>query len=630
MRSDSFAVLWRANYMVREEIEKLRKAAAAVSPILERLNRGESLAKIRKRIDDVEGAEIKVLVCGEFKRGKSSFVNALIGRAVCPVDQDICTSVVSVIRYGERERVTRYFGDLSHIRSEEVLFSEIGRYTVGRAADVRNTLYLEVELPLERLKAGLTLIDTPGVGGLDPRHAFLTTYFLPQADITLFMTDVNEPLTTTELDFYNQKVSRYARHSAVVVNKCDLKTPEQVEEVRRDTERKLREHAAGGGALNVVAVSSKMMLAYNQTRVERMYEKSRFAQVDAELGRLMEAYREDLARGARDELSDLLAQTAGPMKVQLEQIRMPDPKRIMELKRREEETQKQLRDLNDPSSSFRTRIQQKITEVREQVINHLNEQSILFSSNGLNSLLQSREATEDDGGVWIGRQLNTALESLGAEIVLELRRAFEQVAGMEEFQGMLHYQVRDFSYRIAEVNAERKVPLHKRFLSLMPGVGAGLALGGVAAMFGFALPLVAPIALGLGLAAKSHSDTVRATKLSELREQYQPQLTVAMQQLRTFVETRFSEFQQEWIRVVAQRVQEEQTTLKGLMADLNKLSQDQKTALARKMELERMVNPLVAQKHVVDLVLATPFGQGGEKAGREKEAERPDPNETIG
>ena len=55
----------------------------------------------------------------------------------------------------------------------------------------------------------------------------------------------------------------------------------------------MREHAAGGGALNVVAVSSKMMLAYNQTRVERMYEKSRFAQVDAELGRLMEAYRED-------------------------------------------------------------------------------------------------------------------------------------------------------------------------------------------------------------------------------------------------------------------------------------------------------------------------------------------------
>lgn len=49
-----------------------------------------------------------------------------------------------------------------------------------------------------------------------------------------------------------------------------------------------------------------------------------------------------------------------------------------------------------------------------------------------------------------------------------------------------------------------------------------------------------------------------------------------MQQLRTFVESRFTEFQQVWIKVVSQRVQEVQTTLQTLMADLNKLSQNQK------------------------------------------------------
>lgn len=80
----------------------------------------------------------------------------------------------------------------------------------------------------------------------------------------------------------------------------------------------------------------------------------------------------------------------------------------------------------------------------------------------------------------------------------------------------------------------------------------------------------------MGIAAKSHSDTVRASKIAELREQYQPQITVAMQQLRTFVESRFTEFQQVWIKVVSQRVQEVQTTLQTLMADLNKLSQNQK------------------------------------------------------
>ena len=149
-------------------------------------------------------AETKILICGEFKRGKSSFINALIGRNLCAVDQDICTSVVSIIRYGVKERVMRNFGDFSAQQREEIPFADIEKYTVGRADEVKNTLFLEIELPLESLKNGMVLIDTPGVGGLDPRHAFITTYFLPLADITLFMTDVNEPLTVMELDFYKK------------------------------------------------------------------------------------------------------------------------------------------------------------------------------------------------------------------------------------------------------------------------------------------------------------------------------------------------------------------------------------------------------------------------------------------
>ena len=85
----------------------------------------------------------------------------------------------------------------------------------------------------------MTIIDTPGVGGLDPRHAALTNFFLPRADITLFMTDVNEPLTTTELDYFKEKVLKYARYSAVIVNKADLKEEKQVEEIKQDTLNKI-------------------------------------------------------------------------------------------------------------------------------------------------------------------------------------------------------------------------------------------------------------------------------------------------------------------------------------------------------------------------------------------------------
>ena len=188
-------------------IKKLNSAIAGVRPYLNKTEKKETLDKLEKRLAYVAKAETKILICGEFKRGKSSFINALIGRNLCAVDQDICTSVVSIIRYGVKERVMRNFGDFSAQQREEIPFADIEKYTVGRADEVKNTLFLEIELPLESLKNGMVLIDTPGVGGLDPRHAFITTYFLPLADITLFMTDVNEPLTVTELDFYKQKVA---------------------------------------------------------------------------------------------------------------------------------------------------------------------------------------------------------------------------------------------------------------------------------------------------------------------------------------------------------------------------------------------------------------------------------------
>ena len=149
--------------------------------------------------------------------------------------------------------------------------AEILRYIKGCSEVENNGVRLDrVILTIPAIYLSLIHIS-PGVGGLDPRHAFLTTYFLPQADITLFMTDVNEPLTTTELDFYNQKVTRYAKHSAIIINKCDLKTPEQVVEVQQDTVQKIQNHASTSKEPNVIAVSSKFKQAFNQTHVAVSY-----------------------------------------------------------------------------------------------------------------------------------------------------------------------------------------------------------------------------------------------------------------------------------------------------------------------------------------------------------------------
>ena len=78
-------------------------AGAASRPDLEK-----RLEQTRRRLLD---PNIRVMVVGEFKQGKSQFVNALVNAPVCPVDDDIATSVPTAIRHGEVPSATIFVTD---------------------------------------------------------------------------------------------------------------------------------------------------------------------------------------------------------------------------------------------------------------------------------------------------------------------------------------------------------------------------------------------------------------------------------------------------------------------------------------------------------------------------------------
>ena len=58
------------------------------------------------------------MVCGEFKRGKSTFINALLDMSLCPTDEHIATSTVSIIKYGEKQKVTRFYDTEDGVKEE--------------------------------------------------------------------------------------------------------------------------------------------------------------------------------------------------------------------------------------------------------------------------------------------------------------------------------------------------------------------------------------------------------------------------------------------------------------------------------------------------------------------------------
>ena len=579
--------------MLENQIGVIKSSIDSVSAYMTQAKKGKSIAEISKKLNDLKNTATTVLVCGEFKRGKSTFINALIGRNICPTDTDICTSVVSVIKYGEKEKAIRVYGDFSNLKQEVVPFDDIERYTVGSAEEIGNTICMELELPLNELKKGLIIIDTPGVGGLDPRHAMLTNFFLPQADVTLFMTDVNEPLTTTELKFYKDKVLQYAKHSAIIVNKADLKDNDSVEEIRKDTISKVSTYTqVDADSLDVISVSAADCIREEDGL-------GNFPKVRDLISNLVSDYKAELLGGIRDDLSEQLDLVITPLQVQITQIESPDVDQIKDLSQKKSAIEAKIVDLNNPTSSFRVSVSKNIASEHEQIINWLNEASIDLSSTGLNALLKNERSKAENGGEWLGQQINDAMEAMGSEITLKLNKAFENIAKMPEFDGLLNYRAKQFTGRIVTKNITNSTPVYKRILSSTPGWGVAMISGILLESIPI-VNIIAPLALGIYTGYKNQKDVANTQQESQLRQLYQPQISAATQNMRNYVESRFSEFQSEWISVISARAKDYKDSLQVSITEIQKVKQQINIAVSKKVSFQNQLNPLVKAKKDID------------------------------
>lgn len=88
------------------------------------------------------------------------------------------------------------------------------------------------------LENGLTIIDTPGVGGLNPRHRFLTLSAISKTDTIFYMISVGEPMTTIELDFLKTDILPKSKAYKVILNRVDELEDDEIEEAINDCKRR--------------------------------------------------------------------------------------------------------------------------------------------------------------------------------------------------------------------------------------------------------------------------------------------------------------------------------------------------------------------------------------------------------
>ncbi|HEX6967858.1 MAG TPA: dynamin family protein [Micromonosporaceae bacterium] len=179
----------------------------------------DRLAAVQRKLND---PAFYIVVAGEFKKGKSSLVNALIGSQVCPVDDDVATAVPTFVRHGSQPEAALLF-DGEPTRREPIPVEQVGSHVLERsnAGSSQRASGVEVRLPRKLLNSGLVLVDTPGVGGLGSAHAAASLAATSMADAVLFVTDASQELTHSELEFL-RRTREMCDNVACVITKTDF------------------------------------------------------------------------------------------------------------------------------------------------------------------------------------------------------------------------------------------------------------------------------------------------------------------------------------------------------------------------------------------------------------------------
>lgn len=205
-------------HVLGEAVAALETALGDQSPLVRRL---------RVLHGRLQNERFQLAVLGQFKRGKSSFINALLGASLLPTGVIPLTAVATFIAWGESPSVAIHFqgdvaGEVFPCETVEQVRDVLFRF-VAEDANPKNELDVErVELfyPADILVGGTTIIDTPGVGSTLQHNTQAALQVLPECDAAFFVVSADPPITAIELG-YLQGLRPKLRQVFLVLNKAD-------------------------------------------------------------------------------------------------------------------------------------------------------------------------------------------------------------------------------------------------------------------------------------------------------------------------------------------------------------------------------------------------------------------------
>lgn len=548
---------------------------------------------IKSRREQYNKQPVSLLICGEFKRGKSSFINAFLGENICAEGIGITTAAISIIRYGATRRVVRSYGDVSNenvkIMTEEIPFENIEKFSKGTIQDIGDTIMLEIELPNERLKSGLVLIDTPGVGSLDPRHRMLTLYALPRANAVMFMTDTGEEVMASEADFYKMYIAPLDCPKRVLLNKVDAASEDDVQTLINDSIKKL-ELATN---IKVIPLSAELWKEYNKTHDKELCEKSHANEVEESVEELRNEYWKLYATHLRDDYANIIEEVSKSIETRIAELKDSNDinEKVQNLQNRMSELTKMKQELSDKSSGKRGKINELIKSSQDRILSEFQRESILLSTEKLKNLIdsQSHAKTGEDSVI---KQMNSEITKLQASLDKKINSSCSKMAEEAEQSFLLptlkvNHNSIEKSYSVSHKPLSEKIlnTIQNSYSPALLGGGLGTAIA-IPFLGVTAAPFVG-LAVAIGGIVVACRRAKAAERKAQMLDHIQPRVTIAMNELRMYIQKRYDQFNKSLIEQLSASLEKLNEETKSIVNMLQNCTSDQRQRAEQIAALEQ-------------------------------------------
>ena len=294
--------------------------SASQAKILERLN------ALRERLA-VERFQLAVL--GQFKRGKSTVLNALLGQSVLPIGVVPVTAIPTFIESAATPsiRVTYVSGKVEEFQpnSMEALREKLTTFVTEEAnpRNVLNVARVDVFLPAQLLERAVVLIDTPGVGSTYRHQTAAADAVLPECDAALFVVSADPPITEIEID-YLARIRKTVARLIIVLNKIDIVESHERQKAVTFLRDALVDHAGLDPFTPIFCLSARDAIRAKESGDAEALAASSFAELERHLVQFLATEkRETLNAAVAQKAAALVAQLQLETEIALKSLRLP-------------------------------------------------------------------------------------------------------------------------------------------------------------------------------------------------------------------------------------------------------------------------------------------------------------------